>query len=1191
MQARLPRLAALSVSVSATSLLLWFCACGAQDPDPEGTASADGSISSGPQPDPHETRRLSHMSAHWGPEVEEIPSTRECQSTCSERGDCTWINGECCQCNPRCVFEQDCCEDFADECVPHFHTHKSAVGAEVTPALLVSFWMSALLAFGTGVAAVMMNFTLGLKKDIETSIEPDAGGDMDLDDLGVVDNDGAIDHAEEQDAQWYGNSFLDMSWTHMHFRSAEMEMSWSVATRGAWMEAAARVIILVLLVVIAGQLWMLLESGGHHIGSTAFSVGHMVALVLLLALAVRCAVRPKSKLFWSLLAFFFFYMPALNLPPFWYSCVELGGMYEKASKGKVHGMAMGFKDARAWHADCSLQGLTSMNMQMTWILLLPWIIPRVEHMYVMFIWLVCVFVGWTGISRLVTGESVFDILEIIQRLGMLIVVQMIATNSKFVQELGERKKFFEDLQQTEASRNIFRILGYMMPPHVVTPMLAQPEEPIADLVDHVTILFVSIADFDRLTRSRTPSQLLRLLNDTFSKFDAICARNQITKLETVAEEYVACVGVLPEDIEFNTQRGHSCLLERLLNASTEILACQTREVRFKLGMHSGQIVAGVVGTKLPRYRLFGDTIGTAARMMQTALPGQLYFSEDTYADVDDERDIGVTFRGEVEMKGKGKVSVYTYASEAGAPQLGESAKAPKVTKLPLEKYSFEQALRHMSLCSEDKPKRWILSEREGFSADTEREWFQWHHEDVIWRGAGRRFGRWALMITLCSAIDLYFAMGIKIWVYAHPLYSKRMREPVFIYSRLALVFLQMLWWFCLDSFEWPRTHARTWQSILLASTLASMILLFVGHDALTFSDTDMYRNWMRSRSNGYHAPDDQRVSLLFVLMSYLAMRVHHMLFYPVLALIPTALALIFVQPAYNKFRRLESEEPWLSVLSGTTAFLMVVQTCMIVAMAHGVENLSRSRFKARKTLETTRARTASILATLMPPLVLQELQSLRPGEAMPSHFYRHATIARSDLCGFAALAKNTKPWRVVKYVSELFGTFDSLIDKHNVYKVETVGDAYIAGMAEMPLTPTNSPAAVVLFALDMVRATDIWAKGVDVQVACRCGVACGECIGGIVGDDMQRYQLFGRMLLQLGQVEASSPEGRVQVSATCQLEVDQEVREHPEASVETLTFVERALSELQTSKGEKLTFEAVGGQTYLVESDHPLREL
>jgi len=282
---------------------------------------------------------------------------------------------------------------------------------------------------------------------------------------------------------------------------------------------------------------------------------------------------------------------------------------------------------------------------------------------------------------------------------------------------------------------------------------------------------------------------------------------------------------------------------------------------------------------------------------------------------------------------------------------------------------------------------------------------------------------------------------------------------------------------------------------------------------------------------------------------------------------------------------------WEDSFSYQGEFLLFLQTLMNLSVAHDEEQASRASFKAEYAVRSTNERTEKILDTLMPPLVVEQIRSRPPNTPLPSHKYRHATIAQSDLCGFTALSATKKPTEVVSFMGELFGLFDDLTDVHGVYKVETVGDAYIAGMAETPLTRENSPYHVLLFGLDMVRAVDDWAQRLGVKVACRCGIAYGECMGGIVGNDMQRYHLFGDLLTVLEVMESTSDEGRVQISKQCKEEVVRQMRDYTGPQPEFLTFAERDAPTLKTSKGETHDYDEVGGRSFLVESNKPLRKV
>jgi len=255
-------------------------------------------------------------------------------------------------------------------------------------------------------------------------------------------------------------------------------------------------------------------------------------------------------------------------------------------------------------------------------------------------------------------------------------------------------------------------------------------------------------------------------------------------------------------------------------------------------------------------------------------------------------------------------------------------------------------------------------------------------------------------------------------------------------------------------------------------------------------------------------------------------------------------------------------------------------------LARTAESTSRSRFKAKHVMELSQNRIETILNTLLPPMVVEDLRNLPMNADNPTHVYKYATIAQSDLCGFTKLASTRQPQEVVKFIGELFGLFDELTDKYEIYKVETVGDAYIAGQAETPLTSKNKPINVLLFGLDMVKATHEWSRSMGENVSCRVGVHSGECIGGIVGTEMQRYHLFGGLMRGLEVLESTAPEGRVQVSQACKKFCENQMREE-NISTEAIKFEARTEPCLKTSKGEEISYDEVDGGTFTVRMYSP----
>jgi len=492
----------------------------------------------------------------------------------------------------------------------------------------------------------------------------------------------------------------------------------------------------------------------------------------------------------------------------------------------------------------------------------------------------------------------------------------------------------------------------------------------------------------------------------------------------------------------------------------------------------------------------------------------------------------------------------------------------------------------------------VMSEKKDFTVEMEEEWRQQHHEDHMGRTLGPRFGLESVLLLLVSCYELSCMFSDEVWRYDHRLYRGKFRDAVYVYCRGAVLFLTIAWWYAADTRrgqKWIREQRGTVAVCFVATYCLSAFLLYISYDAFVCSDTKNYRMKNDFYKNGYEAPHDQIYMLNFLLIFFFMSQQHAMLFWPSLSFVAVACTIAVLDPILNAYfghapvgkstvERFEAPIGFLGKI------MLIIQAILNTIASYTDEQQSRKRFKQQRAYSSTRDKTERILRTLMPEMVVQDLS--RNPEITPSHAFLRATVAQSDLCGFTQLSSTKTPEQVVGFMMELFGRFDVLTDKYGIYKVETVGDAYIAGMAEKPLTNENSPILVVLFSLDMVREVDKWAKQQGgIGVTCRVGVAHGRCLGGIVGDTMQRYHLFGPLLTQMEILESTAPEGRVQVSQALKNEIDAQRADGALSSAELQEKVDFELreGELCTSKGEVHADDSVRGRPYVVTSDKPLR--
>ncbi|XP_078062978.1 retinal guanylyl cyclase 2-like [Mustelus asterias] len=211
-----------------------------------------------------------------------------------------------------------------------------------------------------------------------------------------------------------------------------------------------------------------------------------------------------------------------------------------------------------------------------------------------------------------------------------------------------------------------QLLTQMLPPSVAQALkTGVPVEP--EHFDQVTIYFSDIIGFTTISAISDPIEVVDLLNDLYTLFDAIIGSHDVYKVETIGDAYMVASG-LP------TRNGSQHAAE-ISNMSLDILSSigtfKMRHmphlpVRIRIGLHSGPCVAGVVGLTMPRYCLFGDTVNTASRMESTGLPYRIHLNQST-VDILRSLDLGyqIHLRGKTELKGKGIEDTFWLVGKEG----------------------------------------------------------------------------------------------------------------------------------------------------------------------------------------------------------------------------------------------------------------------------------------------------------------------------------------------------------------------------------------------------------------------------------------------------------------------------------------------------------------------------------------------
>ncbi|GAB6027782.1 hypothetical protein CHUAL_002017 [Chamberlinius hualienensis] len=205
---------------------------------------------------------------------------------------------------------------------------------------------------------------------------------------------------------------------------------------------------------------------------------------------------------------------------------------------------------------------------------------------------------------------------------------------------------------------------YQLLPKSVAGQLIRGESVTAEAFDSVTIYFSDIVGFTTLSAESTPMQVVDLLNDLYTCFDSIIEHFDVYKVETIGDAYMVVSG-LPVRNGNSHAREIARMSLALLNAVKSFLIRHRPQeaLKLRIGIHSGPCVAGVVGLKMPRYCLFGDTVNTASRMESNGLPLRVHLSSTTKEVLETFQTFKMELRGEMEIKGKGKMITYWLCGE------------------------------------------------------------------------------------------------------------------------------------------------------------------------------------------------------------------------------------------------------------------------------------------------------------------------------------------------------------------------------------------------------------------------------------------------------------------------------------------------------------------------------------------------
>jgi class 3 adenylate cyclase len=235
-------------------------------------------------------------------------------------------------------------------------------------------------------------------------------------------------------------------------------------------------------------------------------------------------------------------------------------------------------------------------------------------------------------------------------------------------EVFAQRRLIEEqaAQLAEAHATSERLLLNILP-EAVAERLKRGESTIADAYEDATVLFADLVGFTPLAAGMGPAETVGLLDRLFSSFDELAEQHGLEKIKTIGDAYMV-VGGVPQVSTDHPERVVAMGLD-MLDAVDRVAAEVGRPLDLRIGVHTGPLVAGVIGRRKFVYDLWGDTVNVASRLESHGIAGSVQMSEATWSRVRDT--VEARPLGPIELKGRGTVNAFVVERRHGSVTLDE----------------------------------------------------------------------------------------------------------------------------------------------------------------------------------------------------------------------------------------------------------------------------------------------------------------------------------------------------------------------------------------------------------------------------------------------------------------------------------------------------------------------------------------
>ena len=246
--------------------------------------------------------------------------------------------------------------------------------------------------------------------------------------------------------------------------------------------------------------------------------------------------------------------------------------------------------------------------------------------------------------------TIQDMNDAVERAHQLEIDMMSKYQKELEQKVDERTKELRIANEKAES-----LLLNILPKDIAEELTEHPDKTISKKCRNATVLFTDIVGFTKMSSSMTAEKTVSLLNRLVSLFDERAKREGIEKIKTIGDAYMAACG-LSENGEDNGALKMCRFAAGLLHDVEEFNKTSNHQIQLRIGINSGELVAGVIGQTKFIYDVWGDTVNVASRMESTGKPMRVQVSENTYLLT--KNDIRYKSRVKIDVKGKGMMYGY-----------------------------------------------------------------------------------------------------------------------------------------------------------------------------------------------------------------------------------------------------------------------------------------------------------------------------------------------------------------------------------------------------------------------------------------------------------------------------------------------------------------------------------------------------